>query len=127
MPKSASGKGSSLPPGTGAPTRPTLGVEAVDAPAPAPAPPSAPSTAPTSAGAAGRGALVVGVHVPGPGHTAGLVRGDTVLALGGTRTGSASDLARAVAAARPGVALKLLVRHANGTRQYLVAVPGVLT
>ncbi|MCC9705216.1 PDZ domain-containing protein [Streptomyces sp. MNU76] len=131
LPKSAPGQGSSVSPGIGAPTRPTLGVEAVDAPAPVPAaaPSTAatPSTAPTSAGAAGRGALVVGVHIPGPGHAAGLVRGDTVLALGGTRTGSASDLARAVAAARPGVALKLLVRHANGTRQYLVAVPGVVT
>ncbi|WNZ07938.1 PDZ domain-containing protein [Streptomyces sp. 11x1] len=129
LPKSAPGQGSSVSPGIGAPTRPTLGVEAVDAPAPAPAsaPASAPSIAPTSAGPAGRGALVVGVHVPGPGHAAGLVRGDTVLALGHTRTGSASDLARAVAAARPGVALKLLVRHANGTRRYLVAVPGVVT
>ncbi|WP_217184668.1 PDZ domain-containing protein [Streptomyces sp. AC495_CC817] len=133
VPKSTPGQGSSPPPGTGAPTRPTLGVEAVDVPAsasasaPEAAPAATPSAAPTSAGAAGRGALVVGVHVPGPGHAAGLVRGDTVLALGGTRTGSASDLARAVAAARPGVALKLLVRHANGTRQYLVAVPGVVT
>ncbi|CAM5716551.1 hypothetical protein SALBM135S_08152 [Streptomyces alboniger] len=36
----------------------------------------------------GPGALVVGVHVPGPGHTAGLVRGDTLLAVGGTRVGA---------------------------------------
>ncbi|QYX76863.1 hypothetical protein [Streptomyces akebiae] len=111
VPKSVQGEGSSVPPAIGAPTRPTLGVEAVDAPA----------------GALGGGALVVGVHVPGPGYAAGLVRGDTVLALGGTRTGSAADLARAVAAARSGVALKLLVRHANGTRRHLVAVPGVVT
>ncbi|WP_045559806.1 PDZ domain-containing protein [Streptomyces sp. FxanaA7] len=104
VPKSSQGEGGSAASVIGAPTRPTLGVEAVDAPA-----------------------LVVGVHVPGPGHAAGLVRGDTVLALGGARTGSASDLARAVTAARPGVALKLLVRHANGARQYLVAVPGVVT
>lgn len=94
-----------------APARPTLGVEVVDAPG----------------GTAGGGALVVGVHVPGPGHTAGLVRGDVVLALGGTRTGSAADLARAIAAARPGAAAKLVVRHANGTRRHLVAVPGVVT
>lgn len=111
VPKSSVGEGSSVPPAIGAPARPMLGVEAVDAPA----------------GAQGGGALVVGVHVPGPGYAAGLVRGDTVLALGGTRTGSAADLARAVAAARPGVALKLLVRHANGTRRHLVAVPGVVT
>jgi S1-C subfamily serine protease len=75
----------------------------------------------------GRGALVVGVHVPGPGYTAGLVRGDVVLHLGGSRTGSAADLARVIAAARPGAAVRLVVRHANGTRQYLVAVPGVVT
>ncbi|MDT0573189.1 PDZ domain-containing protein [Streptomyces sp. DSM 3412] len=111
VPKSSRGEGSSVHQAIGAPARPTLGVEAVDAPA----------------GAQGGGALVVGVHVPGPGYAAGLVRGDTVLALGGTRTGSAADLARAVAAARPGVALKLLVRHANGTRRHLVAVPGVVT
>uniref|UniRef100_UPI000D199D21 PDZ domain-containing protein n=1 Tax=Streptomyces caniscabiei TaxID=2746961 RepID=UPI000D199D21 len=97
-------------------------VEAVDAPA-------IPGAGAGGGGGGGNGggALVVGIHVPGPGHAAGLVRGDTVLALGGTRTGSASDLARAVTAARPGVALKLLVRHANGARRHLVAVPGVVT
>ncbi|MFF7838105.1 PDZ domain-containing protein [Streptomyces ossamyceticus] len=90
----------------GAPARATLGIEAVDA-------------------SGGTGAVVVGVHVPGPGYGAGLVRGDVVLAVGDTRTGSAADLARAIAAARPGTPAKLLVRHANGTRRYLVAVPGV--
>ncbi|MGJ5831775.1 PDZ domain-containing protein [Streptomyces ossamyceticus] len=89
-----------------APVRATLGIEAVDA-------------------TGGAGALVVGVHVPGPGYGAGLVRGDVVLAVGDTRTGSAADLARAIAAARPGTPAKLLVRHANGTRRYLMAVPGV--
>ncbi|MFJ7046544.1 PDZ domain-containing protein [Streptomyces sp. NPDC101112] len=89
-----------------APARATLGIEAVDA-------------------SGGTGALVVGVHVPGPGYGAGLVLGDVVLAVGDTRTGSAADLARAIAAARPGTPAKLLVRHANGTRRYLVAVPGV--
>lgn len=108
---------SPAPPRAGgpAPARPTLGVEVVDAPGN------------TAGDTAGGGALVVGVHVPGPGYHAGLVRGDVVLALGGTRTGSAAHLARAIAAARPGAALKLVVRHANGTRQYLVAVPGVVT
>jgi membrane-associated protease RseP (regulator of RpoE activity) len=89
-----------------APVRATLGIEAVDA-------------------TGGTGALVVGVHVPGPGYGAGLVRGDVLLAVGDTRTGSAADLARAIAAARPGTPAKLLVRHANGTRRYLMAVPGV--
>ncbi|MCZ1003067.1 PDZ domain-containing protein [Streptomyces mirabilis] len=49
-----------------------------------------------------RGALVVGVHVPGSGYTAGLVRGDTLIAFAGARLGSAADLARAVSTAAPG-------------------------
>lgn len=72
VPKSTSGKGSSVPAPTGAaagaPTRPTLGVEVVDAPG------GARGTG-DSRGAAGAGARVVGVHVPGPGYSAGLVRG----------------------------------------------------
>ncbi|WP_432189250.1 PDZ domain-containing protein [Streptomyces sp. Tue6028] len=88
--------------------RATLGVEAVDAPK-------------------GGGALVVAVHVPGPGYTAGLVRGDVLLALGESRVGSAADLARAVAAARPGTSVTLSVRHANGSRSRLSTVPGVVT
>jgi membrane-associated protease RseP (regulator of RpoE activity) len=85
----------------------TLGVEAVDA---------------------GRaGALVVGVHVPGPGFTAGLVRGDVLLACGGRRVDSAADLARAVAHARPGTRIVLTVRHRSGGYQQLTAVPGVVT
>ncbi|MEU1554113.1 PDZ domain-containing protein [Streptomyces scabiei] len=109
--KSASQPGSSLSTAPVAAVRPTLGVDVVDAPG----------------DARGRGALVAGVHVPGAGYRAGLVRGDVVLSLGGTRTATAADLARAVAAARPGTALRLAVRHANGARQYLVAVPGVAT
>ncbi|MER5596476.1 PDZ domain-containing protein [Streptomyces sp. NPDC002265] len=94
----------SLPPT--APTA-TLGVEAVDAGRP--------------------GALVVGVHVPGPGYRAGLVRGDVLLAFGRTRIGSAADLAHAVARARPGREVTLTVRHHNGGHQRLRAVPGVVT
>ncbi|MFI0962648.1 PDZ domain-containing protein [Streptomyces sp. NPDC021080] len=102
----------------GAPVRPgepgrpsargTLGVEAVDAPG-------------------GRGALIVGVHLPGPGYSAGLVRGDVLLALDGTAISSAADLARAVADARPGRAVTLSVRHANGSRGQLSALPGTAT
>ncbi|MDX3518387.1 PDZ domain-containing protein [Streptomyces scabiei] len=110
-PKSAPGPGSSLSTVPVAAVRPTLGVDVVDAPG----------------DTRGKGALVAGVQVPGAGYRAGLVRGDVVLALGGTRTATAADLARAVAAARPGTALRLAVRHANGARQYLVAVPGVAT
>ncbi|MCL6672999.1 PDZ domain-containing protein [Streptomyces panaciradicis] len=90
-----------------APAAPTLGVEAVDAEK--------------------AGALVVGVHVPGPGCTAGLVRGDVLLALDRTRIDSAADLARAVAHARPGARVTLTVRHRSGGYQQLTAVPGVVT
>jgi membrane-associated protease RseP (regulator of RpoE activity) len=86
----------------------TLGVVAADAPG-------------------GGGALIVAVHIPGPGYTAGLVRGDVLLAVGGTEVTSAADLARAVAAARPGKEVTLRVRHANGSRRHLSAVPGVVT
>ncbi|MFD9325927.1 PDZ domain-containing protein [Streptomyces sp. NPDC060065] len=115
--KSASGSGSSTPakePGESVdesgkePVHATLGVEAVDASEDA-------------------GALVVGVHVPGPGYAAGLVRGDVLLAFGETRIGSAADLARAVAAADPGKSVTLTVRHANGNQQQLSTTPGVVT
>lgn len=88
--------------------RPTLGVEAVDAPN-------------------GAGALLVGVHSPGPGHSAGLVRGDVLLAFGKTRIASAKALAAAVAAAAPGRNVTVTVRHANGGRQYLSVTPGFVT
>ncbi|MFC9846725.1 PDZ domain-containing protein [Streptomyces sp. NPDC060223] len=88
--------------------RATLAVEAVDVPE-------------------GEGALVVGVHVPGPGYSAGLVRGDVLLAFGETRIEAAADLARAVAAAQPGTAVTLTVRHANGNQQQLSTTPGVVT
>ncbi|TXS46657.1 PDZ domain-containing protein [Streptomyces sp. uw30] len=84
----------------------TLGVEAVDAEKP--------------------GAVIVGVHVPGPGYTAGLVRGDVLLAFDRTRIDSAADLARAVAAARPGDEATLTVRHRGGGYQQLTVVPGVV-
>ncbi|MET9898741.1 PDZ domain-containing protein [Streptomyces sp. NPDC006446] len=105
-----SGSGSPIPSGrsereTG---RAALGIEAVDAPG-------------------GGGALVVGVHVPGPGYTAGLVRGDVLVAVGGTGVSSAADLARAVADAQPGKAVTLDVRHANGDRRQLSALPGIVT
>ncbi|MEY2244453.1 PDZ domain-containing protein [Streptomyces sp. BF23-18] len=126
VPRGAEAAGSVVPqaaPGSmagsgGGPVRPgeserqsvhgTLGVEAVDAPG-------------------GAGALIVGVHIPGPGYSAGLVRGDTLLALDGTGITSAADLARAVADARPGREVTLRVRHANGSRGRLSAVPGTAT
>lgn len=104
------------------------------------APPATPTPAPTSAPASRgatlgleavdaekTGALVVGVHLPGPGYSAGLVRGDVVLAFGRTRVDSAADLARAVAQARPGTETALTVRHESGAYQQLTVVPGVVT
>ncbi|MFD7998303.1 PDZ domain-containing protein [Streptomyces mirabilis] len=108
--KSAPGGGSpvaSTPPEP-VPGKATLGIEAVDAPH-------------------GGGALVVGVHIPGSGYTAGLVRGDTLIAFAGARLGSAADLARAVSTAAPGAAVTLDVRHANGNHQQLSTVPGIVT
>ncbi|MFI1290350.1 PDZ domain-containing protein [Streptomyces sp. NPDC020792] len=90
-----------------APVRPTLGVEVVDDGRP--------------------GARVVGVHVPGPGYTAGLVRGDVLLVFGGTRVDTAAELARAVAGSRPGQAVVLTVRHASGGYQQLTVTPGIVT
>ncbi|MGV9389414.1 PDZ domain-containing protein [Streptomyces olivaceus] len=85
----------------------TLGVEAVDDRKP--------------------GARIVGVHVPGPGFAAGLVRGDVLLTFGTTRVDSAADLAHAVARARPGKGVRITVRHESGGYQQLTAVPGVVT
>ncbi len=73
------------------------------------------------------GALITGVHVPGPGYAAGLVRGDVLLAFGTTRVDSAADLAEAVADARPGKGVKVTVRHESGGYQQLTVVPGVVT
>ncbi|WP_073951378.1 PDZ domain-containing protein [Streptomyces kebangsaanensis] len=96
-----------IPSAAPAPVRPALGVEAVDAD--------------------GSGARVVGVHVPGPGSTAGLVRGDVLLSFGGTPVASAADLARAVARARPGQEVPVTVRRFDGTHQRLTVTPGVVT
>ncbi|MDG4860288.1 PDZ domain-containing protein, partial [Streptomyces sp. T-3] len=56
---------------SGKPARAAIGVEAVDA-------------------GKGAGALLVGVHSPGPGYTAGLVRGDVLLGFGKTRVEAAA-------------------------------------
>ncbi|MFF9804761.1 PDZ domain-containing protein [Streptomyces coeruleorubidus] len=73
------------------------------------------------------GALVVGLHVPGPAQEAGLVRGDLLLVFGTTRIDTAADLTRAVARARPGAKVKLTVRHRSGGYQQLSVVPAVVT
>ncbi|WP_405864499.1 PDZ domain-containing protein [Streptomyces sp. NBC_01515] len=113
--------------------------QAAGQPAPAtrptgrPAPSASPS--PSSASAAASlgveavdaekaGALIVGVHMPGPGYTAGLIRGDVLLTFGGTRVDSAADLARAVARAHPGDEVTITVRHHSGGFQQFTVVPG---
>jgi S1-C subfamily serine protease len=106
VPPGASGA-SEAATGSPRPAEATLGLEVVDAEK--------------------AGAKVVAVHIPGPGYTAGLVRGDVLLTFGSTRIDSATDLARAVDEARPGRAVKLTVRHGSGGYQQLTAVPGVVT
>ncbi|MEU4149326.1 PDZ domain-containing protein [Streptomyces sp. NPDC026659] len=120
-----------------------LGVQSgkphhVGSPTAAPASvPKASGTADTRSGATlgleavddgrGTGALVTAVHVPGPGYTAGLVRGDVLVRFGTTPVATAADLARAVARARPGAEVTVTVRHHDGAEQRLTAVPGVVT
>ncbi|WP_128431133.1 PDZ domain-containing protein [Streptomyces cyaneus] len=119
--------------GQGAPGSPAPsadpGVSAPSAPTPTSSPlPAAVATLGVEVVDAEKvGAQVVGVHVPGPGYTAGLIRGDVVLAFDQTRVDSAADLARAVAGARPGSDVTLTVRHRSGGYQQLTVVPGVVT
>ncbi|MFE0809099.1 PDZ domain-containing protein [Streptomyces sp. NPDC058794] len=121
----APGPGEEKPSGSrAAPVRPSAGAS----PSASPSPARAAATLGVEAVDDERpGALVVGVHVPGPGYAAGLVRGDVLLAFGETRVDSAADLAEAVAGARPGKAVKITVRHESGGYQQLTAVPGVVT
>lgn len=95
-------------------------------PTPSPAPPTA-ALGVEAVDAEKAGALIVGVHVPGPGFAAGLVRGDVLLQVGKTRVDSAADLARAVAGTRPGKGITLTVRHQSGGYQQLTATPGIVT
>ncbi|CAL9607036.1 PDZ domain-containing protein [Streptomyces sp. NPDC057838] len=73
------------------------------------------------------GAVVVGLHVPGPAQQAGLVRGDVLLNFGTTRIDTAADLLRAVARARPGQKVKLTVRHRGGGYEQVTVVPALAT
>ncbi|MFD7276392.1 PDZ domain-containing protein [Streptomyces sp. NPDC059862] len=97
------------------------------APSPSPPAPAGATLAVEVVDAEKSGAMVVGVHVPGPGFAAGLVRGDVLLTFDGTPVESASDLVRAVGAARPGEAVTVTVRHESGGYQQLTVVPGVVT
>ncbi|MFH9584741.1 PDZ domain-containing protein [Streptomyces luteogriseus] len=97
-------------------------------PTPAAATPSTPAAATLGVqvmDARGPGAVVVGLHVPGPAQAAGLVRGDVLLAYGATRIDTAADLVRAVARTRPGSEVRLTVRHRSGGYEQLTLVPAV--
>ncbi|MGV4981377.1 PDZ domain-containing protein [Streptomyces sp. NRAIS4] len=109
------------PPARAAPTTPAAG------PSPAPAATTGATLGVEAVDAGKAGALVVGVHVPGPGYAAGLVRGDVLLYFGSARVDSAAGLARAVARARPGKEVLLTVRHPSGGYQQLTVLPGVVT
>lgn len=112
--------------GQPAPTaRPTGRPASSASPTPTPSPMSAAATLGVEAVDAEKaGALIVGVHMPGPGYTAGLIRGDVLLTFGGTRVDSAADLARAVARAHPGDEVTVTVRHHSGGFQQFTLVPG---
>ncbi|MGW0831879.1 PDZ domain-containing protein [Streptomyces prunicolor] len=112
--------------GQPAPTaRPTGRPASSASPTPSPSPTSAAATLGVEAVDAEKaGALIVGVHMPGPGYTAGLIRGDVLLTFGGTRVDSAADLARAVARAHPGDEVTVTVRHHSGGFQQFTVVPG---
>ncbi|MBG0851686.1 PDZ domain-containing protein [Streptomyces spinoverrucosus] len=73
------------------------------------------------------GALVVGVHIPGPGYAAGLVRGDVLLTFDGAPVESAADLVRAVDRSRPGATITVTVRHVSGGYQQLAVAPAIVT
>ncbi|MGC5034850.1 PDZ domain-containing protein [Streptomyces sp. DT190] len=90
-----------------APAAVTLGVQVMDARRP--------------------GAVIVGLHVPGPAQQAGLVRGDVLLNFGATRIDTAADLVRAVARARPGRKIELTVRHRSGGYEQVAVVPALVT
>ncbi|MFI5659073.1 PDZ domain-containing protein [Streptomyces sp. NPDC051684] len=119
--------------------RPAAPPPSSAAPTPGPTPAPAPPASPLATGGLGvevvdaprtSGALVVAVHIPGPGYTGGLVRGDVLVGLGARHVGSALDLAAHVADAadaRPGRQLVVTVRHANGELQKLAVTPGVVT
>ncbi|MFJ4534488.1 PDZ domain-containing protein [Streptomyces tibetensis] len=97
----------------------------VASPASAPSAPTAASLGVQVMDARKPGAVVVGLHVPGPAQAAGLVRGDVLLAFGTTRIDTAADLVRAVARARPGSEVRLTVRHRGGGYEQLTLVPAV--
>ncbi|MDT0389360.1 PDZ domain-containing protein [Streptomyces sp. DSM 41921] len=101
-------------------------------PSPAGSAASAPGPAAVTLGvqvmdARGPGAVVVGLHVPGPVQQAGLVRGDVLLNFGTTRIDTADDLVRAVARARPGREVRLTVRHRGGGYEQVTVVPALVT
>ncbi|WP_405974596.1 PDZ domain-containing protein [Streptomyces sp. NBC_00988] len=112
--------------GQPAPTaRPTGRPASSASPTPSPSPtPAAATLGVEAVDAEKAGALIVGVHIPGPGYTAGLIRGDVLLTFGGNRVDSAADLARAVARAHPGDEVTITVRHHSGGFQQFTVVPG---
>ncbi|MEU4876390.1 PDZ domain-containing protein [Streptomyces sp. NPDC021608] len=100
----------------------------------APAPPSGPSPRPARAtlgleavDARTAGARIVAVHVPGPGFTAGLVRGDVLVRFDGAAIHSATDLARRVDATRPGRAVRCTVCRPGAPCRQATVTPGVVT
>ncbi len=90
--------------------RPWLGAHAIDS-------------------AVSEGPVVAAVTPAGPAARAGLGVGDQIVAVGGRRLASATELARALAASAPGSTLRLTVRGRSGPREVEIALgesPAVL-
>jgi S1-C subfamily serine protease len=69
-----------------------------------------------------RGAAVTAIFSASPGSRAGLHEGDVVVAIGGRPVHSAQDLAKALAASKPGDVLTLDVVDSSGPRRASVTV-----
>lgn len=71
------------------------------------------------------GVLITGVVADSPAATAGLVRGDVILAVDGVPVDDAQALAAAVQAVEPGATVELTIRHGDEERTLPVAVAEV--
>lgn len=68
------------------------------------------------------GVLITGVVAASPAATAGLVRGDVILAVDGAPINDAQELAAAVQAVEPGATVELTIRHGDDERTLPVAL-----
>ena len=72
-----------------------------------------------------RGALVAGVDERGPAKTAGIEPGDVIIAIDGNEIGKARDLARFVAARRPGEQVAFIILRKGKEQTRIVSLGDV--